>query len=290
MDDPGGVSAAGEGDLVEVTGPNGAHPVYVARHWLTTTVGDGTPVQVAPCHPVTGALLDDTGRGPNAPAPTVDDDHDQGLDVTGVSDRSAPGARAERAGPYRPPKRMTARVKTRDRRCRFPGCTIAAVFCDLDHVTPWPHGPTHDTNLLALCRRHHRIKQRHRWHLTLTPDGTATWTDPTGRVRTTHPADALHTTVLPAVTSAAPAAPTSTSRARTVLPDAPHSALEFHLEHHTAPPPGHPPRPVTTWRDHQGPHRVEVLPVQGVIHLTEHWPCRRTRHRPRPHDHDPPPF
>ena len=60
----GQASAAGEGDLVEVTGPNGAQPVYVARSWLTTTVSDGAPVQVAPCHPTTGALLDDTANEP----------------------------------------------------------------------------------------------------------------------------------------------------------------------------------------------------------------------------------
>ncbi len=103
---------------------------------------------------------------------------------------------------------MATRIKTRDRRCRFPGCTVAAVFCDLDHVRPWPHGPTTDTNLLCLCRRHHRIKQRLGWTLALTPDAVATWTDPTGRVRTTHPANALHTSVLPDVTRA-PAAPTA---------------------------------------------------------------------------------
>ena len=238
------------------------------------------------------------------------------------------------AGPYRPSTRMTTRIKTRDRRCRFPGCTIAAVFCDIDHVTPWPHGPTRDTNLLSLCRRHHRIKQRPRWTVALAPDGVATWTDPTGRVRTTHPANALHTSVLPAVTSGprtpenttahtataatgaaeaeaeagAPTgtAPTSTSRARTVFPDGPHSTLEFHLEHHTAPPPGHTPAPITSWRDQHGRHRAEILPVRGLrlrrpdAELdepnrtdqwpNEHWPCRRSRRPARRHDHDPPPF
>ena len=147
----------------------------------------------------------------------------------------------------------------------------------------------------------HRIKQRLHWHLTLAPDGVATWTDPTGKVRTTHPTNALHTSVLPDVTRAttavADAATTSPSRARTLLPDGPHSNLEFHLEHHTAPPPGHRPRPVTTWRDQHGRHRLEVLPVHGITLLdaadsdiAEHWPCRHTRHHPRPHDHDPPPF
>ena len=58
--DADGASPDGEGDLVEVTGPNGAQPVHVARHWLTTSIGDGAAVQVAPCHSATGALLDDS--------------------------------------------------------------------------------------------------------------------------------------------------------------------------------------------------------------------------------------
>ena len=65
---PGPADPAGDGDLVEVTGPNGAQPVYVTRSWLTTTIRDGATVQVAPCHPTTGALLDDTTR---TPPPTV---------------------------------------------------------------------------------------------------------------------------------------------------------------------------------------------------------------------------
>ena len=62
---PSRPAATGEGDLVEVTGPNGAQPVYVTRSWLTTTIEQATTtgknaVQVAVCHPTTGALLDDT--------------------------------------------------------------------------------------------------------------------------------------------------------------------------------------------------------------------------------------
>ncbi|HYN67184.1 MAG TPA: hypothetical protein VES93_09875, partial [Ornithinibacter sp.] len=149
---------------------------------------------------------------------------------------------------------------------------------------PWPHGPTRASNLICLCRRHHRIKQRHRWHLTLTPDGIATFTDPTGKVRTTHPADALHTTVLPDVTRppSTPAGTTtpaaSTSRARTALPEGPHSELEFLLEHLAAAAPGRTPTPVTTWRDQHGRHRIEILPRQGLTLLApaQHWPCQRT--------------
>jgi len=210
---------------------------------------------------------------------------------------------------------MARRVRARDRRCRFPGCSIAAVFCDLDHVRPWPTGPTHADNLLTLCRRHHRIKQRPGWTITLTPDGIATFTDPTGRTRTTHPVNALHHTVLTAPTQhpRAPGAPRATgtarsagtagtadtipaagtSRARTLIPDGPHSELEFRLEHHTAPPPGQRPTPPPAWRDDHGHrHRVELQPTIATITADPHtWPGGRARsRRRRSHDHDVPPF
>jgi hypothetical protein len=86
---------------------------------------------------------------------------------------------------------MVEFVKARDGRCRFPGCAISARFCDIDHVVPWPVGATDPTNLVCLCRRHHRIKQRPRWRSRLDPDGSLVWTDPTDRQRTTLPLDQL---------------------------------------------------------------------------------------------------
>lgn len=82
-------------------------------------------------------------------------------------------------------------VKARDGQCRFPGCAISARFCDVDHVVPWPVGATDPTNLVCLCRRHHRIKQGPRWRSRLDADGTLVWTDPTGRQSTTMPLDLL---------------------------------------------------------------------------------------------------
>ena len=88
---------------------------------------------------------------------------------------------------YRPTKAVTAFVTTRDGTCRMWGCNRPATTCDLDHARPWPNGPTTPTNLGGLCRRHHRLKQRRRWTYQLAPDGTATWTSPTGTTRTTQP-------------------------------------------------------------------------------------------------------
>jgi hypothetical protein len=68
---------------------------------------------------------------------------------------------------------------------------VTARFCDLDHVRPWPHGPTALDNLMLLCRRHHRVKQRPGWAAVLAPDGSVTWRTPDGRVLTTRPVDHL---------------------------------------------------------------------------------------------------
>ena len=88
---------------------------------------------------------------------------------------------------YRPSKAVTDFVTTRDGTCRMWGCPRPATNCDIDHARPWPTGPTTPTNLGGLCRRHHRLKQRRRWSYHLAPDGTATWTSPTGTTRTTQP-------------------------------------------------------------------------------------------------------
>ena len=227
--------------------------MLVSRRWLADTAHSAR-VQVQACHPETGALL-----GPDS---------------------------TER---YRPSTRVARRIRARDRRCRFPGCSIAAVYCDLDHVRPYPAGPTSQDNLICLCRRHHRIKQRPGWTVTLSTDGIATWTDPTGKARTTSPVDALTATILRGTRhagTATPSTPSSTSRARTLIPDGPHTALEYHLEHHAAPPPGQQPAPPPTWRDDHGRHHgTDLLPQAcTVAFYPDTWPHHHTRHPGRSGD------
>ncbi|MGG5259856.1 HNH endonuclease signature motif containing protein [Phycicoccus avicenniae] len=243
-----GVAGRAATDLVQVDTGRAGEPLLVERGWLERAVAAtavtgrdrlGRP-RILPC---------DTGTG----AP---------LDPDGELSTSA----------YRPSPRLAAFVRARDRHCRFPGCTTAARYCDLDHVRPHPAGPTSAANLVCLCRRHHRIKQRPGWRAVLHPDASMTWTDPTGRTRTTHPPDQLHPVVLPdAGTDPPPPEPGNPSLA---LPDGPHSALEHHLEHAD---------PATSWtcRVHVSRPRVPMT----LDTLPTH------RRRPRlPQQDDRPPF
>ena len=90
---------------------------------------------------------------------------------------------------YRPPGNLADFVRARDVTCRFPTCGQPAWRADLDHVRPWPAGPTSAANLGPLCRRHHQLKQRPDWHVTRHPDGTWTWITPTGHTHTTPPGE-----------------------------------------------------------------------------------------------------
>ncbi len=96
---------------------------------------------------------------------------------------------------YRPSDELAEFVRMRDLFCRFPGCTVAADRCDIDHARPWPWGPTHASNLNCKCRKHHLMKTfwtgAGGWADKQLPDGTVIWTAPTGRSYTSHPGSRL---------------------------------------------------------------------------------------------------
>ncbi|MGB8858732.1 MAG: DUF222 domain-containing protein [Ilumatobacteraceae bacterium] len=48
----------------------------------------------------------------------------------------------------------------RDGGCRWPGCEIPAAWCEIDHLQPFPAGPTHLDNLVLWCSHHHHEKHR----------------------------------------------------------------------------------------------------------------------------------
>ena len=88
---------------------------------------------------------------------------------------------------YRPPTALDRHVRTRDVTCRFPGCGVPARECDLDHLIPFPQGPTNAENLHALCRRHHQLKHDHNWTVEPLPHSGLRWTSPHGSTRDTWP-------------------------------------------------------------------------------------------------------
>lgn len=82
---------------------------------------------------------------------------------------------------YTPPADLANFVIARDGTCRFPGCGMPAVRCDLDHEYPWEDGGSTDRdNVGPLCRRHHRLKTHTGWQLKRNPDASVTWTSPAG--------------------------------------------------------------------------------------------------------------
>jgi hypothetical protein len=88
---------------------------------------------------------------------------------------------------YTPSRKLKHLLRARAATCDAPGCNAQAVYCDVDHTTPWPDGPTDECNLAPRCRRHHRCKQAPGWHVDQPQPGTATWTLPNGRTHTTTP-------------------------------------------------------------------------------------------------------
>ncbi len=89
---------------------------------------------------------------------------------------------------YQPSRLLRHIIKTRSRRCGFPGCRRPAVQCDDDHTVPYDKGGrTCECNLHPLCRRHHQAKQAPGWHLDQPEPGTLTWTLPSGHQYTVTP-------------------------------------------------------------------------------------------------------
>ena len=81
---------------------------------------------------------------------------------------------------YRPPASLADHVKASIRSCTAPGCIRPAHTCDLDHVRPFPQGPTSVDNLGPACRHHHNCKSSGRWTVKQAAPNTYIWTGPSG--------------------------------------------------------------------------------------------------------------
>jgi hypothetical protein len=95
---------------------------------------------------------------------------------------------------YRPPANLRDHVVALYGRCTFPGCRRDARRAELDHVVPYPAGPTSAGNLHPACARHHHARHEGGWQVAKSPDHGVVWTSPSGRSYLTeprqHPVDA----------------------------------------------------------------------------------------------------
>ena len=89
---------------------------------------------------------------------------------------------------YTPSASMDRYLRARDQRCRFPGCRMPAIRCDVDHSIDYAHGgKTHICNLAHLCKRHHPLKHATPWRVVQLPGGILEWTSPLGHTYTDQP-------------------------------------------------------------------------------------------------------
>lgn len=83
---------------------------------------------------------------------------------------------------YQPTAAMRRLLRGRDKHCRFPGCRMPAIRCELDHtVDAALGGATARGNLACLCQRHHSMKQFTPWRVRQLSGGVLEWTSPLGR-------------------------------------------------------------------------------------------------------------
>jgi hypothetical protein len=75
---------------------------------------------------------------------------------------------------YRPPAALRDHLRVAFPTCTGPGCRQPSHRCDLDHLVPFPAGPTTSMNVRPLCRPHHNQKTHGGWRAESTPNGL-TW-------------------------------------------------------------------------------------------------------------------
>jgi len=79
------------------------------------------------------------------------------------------------------PPAIRRALTSRDRGCRFPGCTHTR-YVDAHHVQHWADGgETRLGNLVTLCRRHHRLVHEGGFEVRALDDGAVRFTRPDGR-------------------------------------------------------------------------------------------------------------
>jgi hypothetical protein len=97
------------------------------------------------------------------------------------------------------PGHIRRAVLLRDKRCAWPRCGRAAVYCDVHHIRhQGDGGETSVANCVLLCQFHHDVCiHRLGWRIVLHPDGTTTVYGPRGQVAHSHAPPVPHTELPP---------------------------------------------------------------------------------------------
>jgi Domain of unknown function (DUF222) len=172
-DTPGEAGGFGALDAATCRDLAAALAAHRATRWCVTLVSpNGRPI----AHGCARA-------GPGPPGPPGSTDPKTWLAAVKITPIETGECEHRRESPgYQPSNLLRHVIKTRSRRCGFPGCRRPAVRCDDDHTIPYDKGGrTCECNLHPLCRRHHQAKQAPGWHLDQPEPGTLTWTLPSGR-------------------------------------------------------------------------------------------------------------
>ena len=100
---------------------------------------------------------------------------------------------------YAAPSNIKEFVRLRDGTCIFPGCTVNARLCQLDHRIPYDEGgPTTASNLYCLCQKHHNVKTDKRaFYLPDPATGEIVWLFEDGTYAITSPEGFLPDQVTP---------------------------------------------------------------------------------------------
>jgi hypothetical protein len=85
------------------------------------------------------------------------------------------------------PPALARALRSRDKHCRFPGCTHKR-FTDAHHIHHWTKGgETKLSNLATMCRFHHRKLHEGRFRIERTEDGAIRFLRPDGTLIETVP-------------------------------------------------------------------------------------------------------
>ena len=120
---------------------------------------------------------------------------DTNLKVLPVIDLNAPA----HVQSYEIPDRLKTQVQIAAVTCGFPFCNRPARGCDTDHRQPHDQGgETSNTNLVPLCRHHHRLKTHAGWTYTTIEPGVHLWRSPYGEQYLRDPTGTTDITPIPA--------------------------------------------------------------------------------------------